>query len=131
MIPLHSGSSVYVAKDELIKAFDMKPAIYACQLAKLIFGKDFLPKKTVQFGEELSHLDPKKMMALISEFESHFFNSKQIIDLKLFISAHIMQIFQSRQVIISEDMIRTHLRKHIQTQINGNDIVKRVSLRKK
>lgn len=67
MIPLHSGSSICVAKDALIKAFDNKPSVYTCQLAKLIFGNNLYPKQAIQFGQELKHLDPKKMKALMSK----------------------------------------------------------------
>lgn len=47
--------------------------------------------------------------------------------------AHIMQIYQRRETIISEDLIRTYLRKHIQTlsTANGKDDAKRQSIRKK
>lgn len=48
------------------------------------------------------------------------------------ISVHIMQIFQSRGLLISEDMIRSYLRKHIQTLwgIQNRDDIKRVQRRR-
>ncbi|XP_031625131.1 modifier of mdg4-like isoform X6 [Contarinia nasturtii] len=93
MIPLHVGSKVYVSKKELIKIFDPKPAIYTCKLAVLIFGP-IIHQKFNQSGDPLKHLNPAKLKSLIT---------------------HIMQIFQRRGLLISEEMIKSYLIKHIQT----------------
>lgn len=66
MIPLHAGSRVYVSKQELVKIFDPKPALYTFELAKLIFGKDFHHRRPTQNGDPIQHLDAKKLKSLIS-----------------------------------------------------------------
>lgn len=66
MIPLHAGSSVYVSKNELIKTFDPKPAIYTCKLAMVIFGGNLHKNKPNLNENPLKHLDQKKLKSLIS-----------------------------------------------------------------
>ncbi|XP_055304404.1 modifier of mdg4-like isoform X8 [Sitodiplosis mosellana] len=110
-IPLHAGSKVYVAKNELVKIFDPKPSVYTCKLATLIFGPGMHQRRPNQRGDPLQHLEPKKLKSII---------------------IHIMQIFQRRGLLISEDMIRNYLHKHIQALrgLQNRDDVKRIQTKR-
>lgn len=66
MMPLHTGSQVFVSKTDLIKAFDPKPQIYTYKLAMLIFGQKISEKRPAQKGDLLQHLDQRKLNSLIS-----------------------------------------------------------------
>lgn len=61
---------MFVSREDLVRIFDNKPAIYTWKLATLIFGKNLYPKK----GEanNLEHLDQYKLKALISKSLDYF-----------------------------------------------------------
>lgn len=42
MMALHSGSRVFVRKDDILKIFCDKPALYSVRLAELVFGVNTL-----------------------------------------------------------------------------------------
>lgn len=56
-------------------------------------------------------VDPIILTHFFSKFKQFFDQSNRFVSF----SAHIMQIFQRRQQLISEVMIKGYLRKHIQT----------------
>lgn len=64
MIPLHARSQVFVSKKELIKIFDLKPSVYTCKLAMLLFGKTLYEKH--DHDDCIHHLDAKRLKSLIS-----------------------------------------------------------------
>lgn len=66
LIPLHSGSSVYVSKKDLINIFTNKPHVYTSRLADLLFGQEALVACKEKYSVNLSHLDPVKLKSLIS-----------------------------------------------------------------
>lgn len=42
LVALHAGSRVYVRKDDIVKIFCDKPALYSVRLAEMIYGKNVL-----------------------------------------------------------------------------------------
>lgn len=81
MIPLYSGSTVFVAKRDLQGIFTPKYNIYAGRLAEKVFGKEFLMK---QIRDEIKscennskkpqiELDPVKLFSIISNLNLFYF----------------------------------------------------------
>uniref|UniRef100_A0A1B0CAM1 FLYWCH-type domain-containing protein n=1 Tax=Lutzomyia longipalpis TaxID=7200 RepID=A0A1B0CAM1_LUTLO len=67
LIPLHSGSVVYVSKKDLISIFTNKPPVYTSRLADLLFGEEALLACKEKYNVNLTSLDPVKLKSLISE----------------------------------------------------------------
>lgn len=74
MIPLHSGSTVFVAKSDLQRIFTPKYNIYAGRLVENVFGKEFILNKirdeiiSCENNPKKTHieLDPVKMFSIKS-----------------------------------------------------------------
>lgn len=57
LMALHIGSRVYVRKEDIVKIFCDKPALYSVRLAEMIFGKNVLMESCMP-DERASHMTP-------------------------------------------------------------------------
>ena len=84
MMALHNGSRVFVRKDDILKIFTDRPALYSVRLASLVFGVENLksscmpdesnPKFTPLNNEILDSVISKKLpLAYIEHFHDDFF----------------------------------------------------------
>lgn len=67
-VPLHTGSTVYVAKNDLIKIYSDKPDVYIKRLADLIFGSDI---RTIpaNMKNSLDALDATRLKSFMSKIQ--------------------------------------------------------------
>lgn len=71
MMALHNGSRVFVRRDDILKIFCDKPALYSIRLAGLVFGESTL-RKSCMPGETVPDrvpLDAEILDSIISEFQ--------------------------------------------------------------
>jgi hypothetical protein len=70
MIPLHPKSSVYVNKNDILKIFTDKPALYSVRLAELVYGMENLRCSRVPDDNTSNHapLNEHVLDAILSEF---------------------------------------------------------------
>ena len=70
-VPLHAGSSVYIATKDLLSIYTSKPAVYTGRLIQLMFGLDTLKISCLDSKErvntDLVPLDPTTLEAVISK----------------------------------------------------------------
>lgn len=71
MIPLHPGSRVYIAKDDILSIFSNKPALYTVRLAELIFGTDALQYSCLpgDIHSDMEPLDEVVLSSIISNLD--------------------------------------------------------------
>lgn len=69
VMALHSGSRVYVRKDEILKIFCDKPALYSARLATLVFGEEVLSHSCMpdESTPNYTPLDEETLDSIISE----------------------------------------------------------------
>ena len=59
LMALHIGSRVYVRKEDIVKIFCDKPALYSVRLAEMIFGKNVLMESCMPDERALiAHMTP-------------------------------------------------------------------------
>lgn len=88
MMALHSGSQVFVRKDDILKIFCDRPALYAARLAALVFGEDTLrnSKMSEDNDPKFAVLDEEVLESIISELLSRF-HKISLINLESFSSS--------------------------------------------
>uniref|UniRef100_A0A182JNK3 BEN domain-containing protein n=1 Tax=Anopheles christyi TaxID=43041 RepID=A0A182JNK3_9DIPT len=68
-VPLHAGSSVYIATKDLLSIYTSKPAVYTGRLIQLMFGLETLKISCLdskeKVGTDLIPLDPTTLEAVI------------------------------------------------------------------
>lgn len=71
VMALHNGSRVYVRKDEILKIFCDKPALYSARLAALVFGEDTLSQSCMpdELSPKYTPLDEETLDSIISKLE--------------------------------------------------------------
>lgn len=69
LMPLHNGSHHFVKKDDLLKIFTDKPALYSVRLAGLVFGEDTLRISRMPDENDTKYepLDGDTLNSIISE----------------------------------------------------------------
>lgn len=69
MMALYSGSRVYVRKEDILKIFCDKPALYSVRLAELVFGEEALQKSRMpdDNNSKCVPLDEEVLNAIIGE----------------------------------------------------------------
>lgn len=74
LIPLVTGSPVYVSKSDLVRIFSSKPPVYTVRLAELIFGKEQLIRCSMnkKKNNHLEKTDPIKMKSLIGKWNTQY-----------------------------------------------------------
>uniref|UniRef100_A0A4Y0APV2 BTB domain-containing protein n=1 Tax=Anopheles funestus TaxID=62324 RepID=A0A4Y0APV2_ANOFN len=82
-VPLHAGSSVYIATKDLFSIYSSKPAVYTGRLIELMFGIETLKISCVDCNEKASTnlipLDPTILDAVITHIVHVFQQQKQHI----------------------------------------------------
>ncbi|XP_059611352.1 modifier of mdg4-like isoform X11 [Phlebotomus argentipes] len=102
LIPLHSGSSVYVSKKDLITIFTNKPHVYTSRLADLLFGREALLACKEKYTINLSQLDPVKLKSLI---------------------IHIVQVCKRSSMDMNEQSVLTYLKTKINNMSLKKDVI--------
>jgi hypothetical protein len=71
MMALHNGSRVFVRKDDILKIFCDKPALYAVRLAAMVFGEDTLQRSCMpdETNSKYVPLDEEVLDSIISKLE--------------------------------------------------------------
>ncbi|XP_053667387.1 uncharacterized protein LOC128717110 [Anopheles marshallii] len=96
-VPLHAGSSVYIATKDLLSIYTSKPAVYTGRLIELMYGVDTLKHSCVDRNEQadtdLTPLDPTILDAVIT---------------------HIVHVFQQQNQHITNGMVRNFIRNRLQ-----------------
>lgn len=110
-IPLHAGSQVFVYKEDLIRIYSTRPAVYTAHLAELVFGKKVLTdwKDMRNFGS----LEPLKMCSITSECRLSNLFGLHLIDLFLSFAEHVVQLFQRSEIPVTETMVRGFVKQHL------------------
>lgn len=69
MVALHNSSKVFVRKDDILKIFCDKPALYSVRLAELVYGVSTLRKSCMpgEFAHNRVPLDSDTLDSIISE----------------------------------------------------------------
>lgn len=69
MMALHSGSRVYVKKDDILRIFCDKPALYCVRLAELVFGDEVLQNARLpdDINSKYEPLDAEILNAIIGK----------------------------------------------------------------
>jgi hypothetical protein len=69
MMALHNGSRVFVRKDDILKIFCDKPALYSVRLAELVFGAATLRGSCMpeENSDKFTPLDDEVLESIISE----------------------------------------------------------------
>lgn len=69
MMALYNGSRVFVKKDDILKIFCDKPALYSVRLAELVFGDEVLQKSCLpdETNSKLTPLDEEILNAIIGK----------------------------------------------------------------
>lgn len=69
MTALHNGSRVFVQKDDILKIFCDKPALYSVRLAGLVFGEETLRHSCMpdETHSKLTPLDEEILESIISK----------------------------------------------------------------
>lgn len=70
MMALHNGSRVFVRKDDILKIFCDKPALYSVRLAGLVFGEETLHSSCMpeETNTKLTPLNEEILDSIISKF---------------------------------------------------------------
>lgn len=70
VMALHNGSNVYVRKDEILKIFCDKPALYSARLAALVFGEDTLSNSCMpeESNPRYTPLDEETLDSIVSKY---------------------------------------------------------------
>lgn len=71
LMALHNGSRVFVRKDDILKIFCDKPALYSVRLAGMVFGEDTLQRSCMPDETDPKYvpLDEEVLESIISKFE--------------------------------------------------------------
>lgn len=74
MMALHIGSRVFVRKDDILRIFCDKPALYSVRLAGLVFGEETLMNSCMpdDRNSKLQPLDEEILESIISELQTKF-----------------------------------------------------------
>lgn len=67
-VPLHTGSTVYVSKNDLIKIYSEKPDVYIKRLADLVFGTEIRTAPD-NMKNTLDVLDATRLKSFISKIK--------------------------------------------------------------
>ena len=69
VMALHNGSRVYVNKNEILKIFCDKPALYGARLAALVFGEETLSQSCMpdESNPKYTPLDEETLESIISK----------------------------------------------------------------
>lgn len=69
MMALHNGSQVFVRKDDILKIFTDRPALYSVRLASLVFGEENLKTSCMpdESNPKLTPLDNEVLDSVISK----------------------------------------------------------------
>lgn len=72
MMALHNGSRVFVRKDDILKIFCDKPALYSVRLAAMVFGEDTLQRSCMPDEPNTKYLplDEEILDSIISKLNS-------------------------------------------------------------
>lgn len=110
MMALHSGSQVFVRKDDILKIFCDKPALYAVRLAALVFGEETLrnSKMSEDNDPKFAVLDEEILESIISE--SGIFFSIVFTNMHHFFSAHVIQVFKQQNKSVSRGAVKNSIR---------------------
>uniref|UniRef100_A0A182UVI8 BEN domain-containing protein n=1 Tax=Anopheles merus TaxID=30066 RepID=A0A182UVI8_ANOME len=104
-VPLHAGSSVYIATKDLLSIYTSKPAVYTGRLIQLMFGLDTLKISCLDSKErvntDLVPLDPTTLEAVIT---------------------HIVDVFQQQKQHITPGMVRNFIRNRLDLLRTNLDI---------
>uniref|UniRef100_A0A182Y4F0 BEN domain-containing protein n=1 Tax=Anopheles stephensi TaxID=30069 RepID=A0A182Y4F0_ANOST len=96
-VPLHAGSSVYIATKGLLSIYTSKPAVYTGRLVELMFGVETLKRSCLNGSEQtdpgLVPLDPTILDAVIT---------------------HIVDVFQQQRQHITTGMVRNFIRNRME-----------------
>lgn len=86
LMALHNGSRVYVRKDEILKIFCDKPALYSARLATLVFGEETLSHSCMpdENNSNYTPLDEETLDSIISQYS---YEEKPFPNLFLFYSS--------------------------------------------
>lgn len=69
-VPLHTGSTVYVSKNDLMKIYSDKPDVYIKRLADLIFGTE-IRTTPGNVRNTLDALDATRLKSFISKIQTN------------------------------------------------------------
>ncbi|XP_037029100.1 modifier of mdg4 isoform X8 [Bradysia coprophila] len=100
-VPLHTGSTVYVSKNDLMKIYTDKPDVYIKRLADLIFGTE-IRQPTGRKRNNLDDLDAVRLKSFI---------------------VHVLKLFETK---VNQELVTAILTKHISSVQNNAKIMKKV-----
>uniref|UniRef100_A0A182PMZ1 BEN domain-containing protein n=1 Tax=Anopheles epiroticus TaxID=199890 RepID=A0A182PMZ1_9DIPT len=110
-VPLHAGSSVYIATKDLLSIYTSKPAVYTGRLIQLMFGLETLKISCLdskeKVGTNLVPLNPTVLNAVITHVVDVFQQQKQHIthvynDLSQRKGSLIFSLTNNKDVMFSE-----------------------------
>lgn len=110
MTALHNGSRVFVRKDDILKIFCDKPALYSVRLAALVFGEETMqqscmpdetdPKYTPLDEDVLESIISKMIIVSCFDFSNRF----------SFLPAHVVQVFKQQNKNVSRAIVKNSIR---------------------
>lgn len=119
-IPLYDGSSVYVSKVALARAYIPMPAIYTSRVTDLVIGKETLAK--IARGEESP--DKELLEAIISTFlivVSVRYHDFYMGEPFLFLAAHVCKVFAIRGDQLTESVVKEFINHKLST-LKGHNL---------
>lgn len=110
LMALHNGSKVYVRKEEILKIFCDKPALYSIRLATLIFGEKTLRYSCMpdERDEKYTPLNEEILESIISNYFLYK-NNYLLINNSIF-PAHVIQVFKQQNKLISKAQVKNFIR---------------------
>ncbi|XP_063705175.1 modifier of mdg4-like isoform X4 [Culicoides brevitarsis] len=90
LIALHKGCKIKVSRSKLLQIYTEHPALYTTRLAEMVFGKETLlaVSKQQKDGNAIDLLDQNTLNSII---------------------VHVLQVFKSQPVKITEKLVRSYL----------------------
>ncbi|XP_062703353.1 uncharacterized protein LOC134285805 isoform X1 [Aedes albopictus] len=95
MVPLHSGSAIFISTIDLVSIYTPKAALYTARLIDVIFGRQTLLKACVSRTEnsgDLVPLDEDKLKSVI---------------------VHVVHVFKKQNVEVSESLVLGYIRNRL------------------
>lgn len=111
MMALHTGSRVYVQKEDIMKIYCVKPALYSIRLAELVFGFKTMTLSCMPDDDNPNYtpLDDECLDSIISKIIK-IFNNIFTNRYPTSLLAHVMQVFKQQNKNITRAAIKGFIR---------------------
>lgn len=112
MMALHTGSRVYVQKEDIMKIYCVKPALYSIRLAELVFGFKTMTISCMPDDDNpnFTPLDDECLDSIISNIIIIIFDQIFTNQLSISLLAHVMQVFKHQNKNITRAAIKGFIR---------------------